>query len=165
MRQPAWTRQWWQSKEINNVCKLKNNNDTNICRLCFYLPCFPFSHKKGYFWIDIFELDFKTTKIYCCYYTTRPRTIKDYTISCSKHWLVKLYFQFRHKTRTLCPFKWHKPFKPNAGIFPNESSTGQTLEDIGGLRGFFIVSCMEIKLKTVTSRPFLCDNFTLQPAL
>ena len=113
----------------------------------------------------LLELDFKTITIYCWYYKTRPRNTNDDTISCSNHWLVKIVFQFRHKTWKSYPLKWHNPFKPNVWISPKESSTGQTRREIGGLRGFFYISCMEIKGKTVISRPFLYDNFTLQPAL
>ena len=38
-------------------------------------------------------------------------------------------------------------------------------EILRALGDFFIVSCMEIKVKTVMPIPFLYDNFTLQPAL
>ena len=102
MRQPAWTRQWWQSKEINNVCKLKKKKIIRIYLACVFICLVSLFHtRKDTFGFDTLELDFKTT---------RPRNTNDDTISCSNHWLAKIVFQFRHKTWKSYPFKWHNPF-------------------------------------------------------
>ena len=138
IRQPTWTWQWRQSKEMDNVSKQK------MIMIRIYLACVficlvsLFTQESILFGFNILGFDFKTIAIYCWCYKPRPSTTKRCTYSCSKHWLVTNVFQFRHKTRKSYPFKWQTPFKPNVGISPRESSPDQTLQEIGGLRGLFL---------------------------